>query len=143
MTFCSVVPNACCRSTPEMESKGGDVKQKELEYLKKQLVDQLDGLLRQGGDTVNGVRSQDGYFSDPLDRASYDEAQGNLLRIRDRESRLIDKIRNALECMEDGSYGVCEICGEEISFKRLEARPVTTKCIECKIKEESLERAVS
>lgn len=116
------------------------MKQTELEYLKKMLIDQLESLLKQGGDTVNGVRSQDGRFSDPLDRASYDEAQSNLLRIRDRESRLIDKIRNALECMEDGTYGICELCGEDISFKRLEARPVTTKCIECKLKEEKLEK---
>jgi DnaK suppressor protein len=119
------------------------VKQKELEYLKKILIDQLENLLKQGGETVSGVRSQDGQFSDPLDRASYDEAQGSLLRIRDRESRLINKIRNALECMEDGSYGVCELCGEEISFKRLEARPVTTKCIQCKTQEERLERTGS
>jgi len=119
------------------------MKQNELDYLKKILVDQLEGLLRQGGDTVSGVRSQEGQFSDPLDRASYDEAQGNLLRIRDRESRLINKIRNALECMEDGTYGLCELCGEEISFKRLEARPVTTKCIHCKTKEERLEKLVS
>ncbi len=114
--------------------------QNELDYLKEKLTDQLDGLLRQGGETVNGVRSQDGQFSDPLDRASYDEAQGNMLRIRDRESRLINKIRNALACMEDGTYGICELCDEEISFKRLEARPVTTKCIQCKRKEEKLER---
>lgn len=119
------------------------MKQNELDYLKKILMDQLEGLLRQGGDTVSGVRSQEGQFSDPLDRASYDEAQGNLLRIRDRESRLINKIRNALECMEDGTYGLCELCGEEISFKRLEARPVTTKCIHCKTKEERLEKLVS
>lgn len=119
------------------------MKQTELDYLKKILVGQLDSLLKQGGDTVNGVRSQDGQFSDPLDRASYDEAQGNLLRIRDRESRLINKIRNALECIEDGSYGICELCGEDISFKRLEARPVTTKCIQCKTMEERLERSAS
>ena len=116
------------------------MKQDELDYLKKILIDQLDGLLRQGGETVNGVRSQDGQFSDPLDRAAYDEAQGNMLRIRGRESRLINKIRNALEDIDDGVYGICELCGEEISFKRLEARPVTTKCIQCKIEEERLER---
>lgn len=119
------------------------MKEKELDQLKKMLLDQLDSLLKQGGETVSGVLSQDGQFSDPLDRASYDEVQGNLLRIRDRESRLINKIRNALECMEDGTYGICEICDEEISFKRLEARPVTTKCIRCKTKEESLEKLVS
>lgn len=117
------------------------MKKSELEYLKTILVDQLESLVRQGGDTVSGVRSQEGQFSDPLDRAAYDEAQGSLLRIRDRESRLINKIRNALECMEDGSYGICELCGEEISFKRLEARPVTTKCIQCKTKEERYERS--
>lgn len=117
------------------------MKQSELDYLKAMLLDQLDSLLKQGGDTVHGVRSQEGQFSDPLDRASYDEAQGNLLRIRDRESRLIRKIRNALECIEEGTYGICELCGEDISFKRLEARPVTTKCIECKTNEERLERS--
>ena len=116
------------------------MKQTELEYLKKMLVDQLDSLLRLGGDTISGVRSQDGQFSDPLDRASFDEAQDKLLRIRARESRLIDKIRYALECIEDGTYGICELCGEDISFGRLEARPVTTKCIECKMKEERLEK---
>jgi DnaK suppressor protein len=116
------------------------VKQKELDYLKKILINQLDSLLKQGGETVSGVRSQEGQFSDPLDRASYDEAQGNMLRIRDRESRLINKIRNALYCMDEGSYGICEQCGEDISFKRLEARPVTTKCIQCKTEEERLGR---
>ena len=119
------------------------MREKELEYLKTILNEQLQALIKQGGDTVAGVRSQPYTFSDPLDRAAHDEAEGNILRIRDRESRLINKIRNALECIEDGTYGICEQCGEEISFKRLEARPVTTKCIACKTKEESLERAVS
>jgi DnaK suppressor protein len=116
------------------------VEQNDLDYFEKMLLEQLDDLLKQGGATVSGVRNQEGHFSDPLDRASYDEAQGNMLRIRDRESRLIKKIRNALECIEDGSYGICEMCGEDISFKRLEARPVTTKCIQCKTEEERLER---
>jgi DnaK suppressor protein len=116
------------------------VNQNHLDYFKTMLTEQLESLLKQGGETVNGVRNQEGQFSDPLDRASYDEAQGNLLRIRDRESRLINKIRNALDCIEEGIYGICELCGEDISFKRLEARPVTTKCIQCKTKEEKLER---
>ena len=119
------------------------MKQKELDYLKQLLNDQLQELLKQGEDTVTGALSQEYICSDPLDRASFDEAQGHLFRIRDRESRLINKIRNALECIEDGTYGICELCGEEISYKRLEARPVTTKCIQCKTKEESLERAAS
>jgi len=119
------------------------VRQKEIDNLKLLLTEQLQGLIRDGEETVSGVRSQPHSFSDPLDRASHDEVQDSLFRIRERESRLIKKIRNALECIEDGTYGICELCGEEISYKRLEARPVTTKCIECKIKEENLERTVS
>ena len=119
------------------------MRQKELEHLKSLLNEQLESLVRQGGETFSGVRSQTHSYSDPLDRASHDEAEGNLLRIREREGRLINKIRNALDCIEDGTYGICELCGEEIAYKRLEARPVTTKCIECKIKEENLERAAS
>lgn len=116
---------------------------RDFNHIKKILIEQLDSLLKQGSDTVTEGRSQEGFFSDLLDRASYDEAQGNLLRIRDRESRLINKIRNALECIEDGTYGICELCGEDISIKRLEARPVTTKCIKCKMQEEKYERTVS
>ena len=54
------------------------------------------------------------------------------LRFRTRESSLIKKVRLALERIETGTYDECEICGEPISLKRLEARPVTTKCISCK-----------
>jgi len=122
---------------------GSQVKQSELDHLKRLLTDQLQELLIQGGDTVSGARTQEYNCSDPIDRAAFDEAQGNLFRIRDRESRLINKIRNALECIEEGTYGICEACGEDIGYKRLEARPVTTKCIQCKTKEESYERAAT
>lgn len=119
------------------------MKKRDFGHLKKILTEQFDSLLKQGSDTVTGASSQQACFSDFIDRASYEETQGNFLRIRDRESRLIDKIRYALECIEDGTYGVCEVCGEDISFKRLEARPVTTKCIRCKMQEEKHERAVA
>jgi DnaK suppressor protein len=65
-----------------------------------------------------------------------------MLRIRDRESKLIRKIKSALERIENGTFGVCETCGGEISIKRLKARPVTSQCIECKSKEEALEKAL-
>ena len=71
------------------------------------------------------------------------EADRNfMLRIKDRESKLIKKIRTALDRIEDNTFGVCEKCGENISFERLKARPVTTKCIDCKTKEEAVERAL-
>jgi DnaK suppressor protein len=80
-------------------------------------------------------------FPDPTDRASLESDRNFMLRIRGRERRLLLKIEEALERIEDGSFGSCERCGEDISEERLKARPVTTHCIECKKKEEALEKA--
>jgi DnaK suppressor protein len=63
-----------------------------------------------------------------------------LLRIRDRERKLITKIDRALERIDDGSFGFCNECGEDIEIKRLEARPVATLCIECKTNQEEEEK---
>ena len=79
---------------------------------------------------------------DPTDRAALEADRNFMLRIRDREAKLIKKIREALERFENGTYGICESCGEDISIKRLKARPVTTQCIDCKSKEEALEKAL-
>jgi DnaK suppressor protein len=79
-------------------------------------------------------------FPDPNDRASQESDRTFELRIRDRERRLLAKIREALERIDDGTFGVCEECGEEISEARLRARPVTTLCIDCKMEEERQEK---
>jgi DnaK suppressor protein len=65
-----------------------------------------------------------------------------MLRIRDREHKLIKKVKKALDRIENGTFGICEKCGEDISLKRLKARPVTTQCIDCKTKEEAFEKAL-
>jgi len=65
-----------------------------------------------------------------------------MLRIRDRERKLIVKIREALERIDNKRYGICESCGSDISTKRLKARPVTTQCIDCKTKAEAMENAL-
>ena len=62
-----------------------------------------------------------------------------MFHIRGRESRLIKKLRQALERIDNQTFGICESCGEDINPRRLEARPVTTKCIDCKQEEERLE----
>jgi DnaK suppressor protein len=62
------------------------------------------------------------------------------LRIRDRERKLIGKIKEALERIDDGSFGICDECGEDISAQRLKARPVTTLCIDCKKRQEKDEK---
>jgi DnaK suppressor protein len=79
-------------------------------------------------------------YADPTDLASADQDQSFELRMRDRERRLLKKINEALERMAEGTFGVCEECGEEIGEKRLLARPVTTLCVNCKSVQELEER---
>lgn len=117
--------------------------QQDIDYLKASLVQQLDELLDQAKKTV-GVLIQDGSSSsDPLDQASEAMDRDYTLRIRDREYRLIQKIKTALEKIQDGNFGICENCEEDISFARLKARPVTAYCIHCKSKMEALERRMA
>ena len=77
---------------------------------------------------------------DPLDRATLDIDRTSMLRIRDRESKLIRKIKKTLESIYDGTFGICEMCEEEIGFERLKARPVTSHCIKCKTIMEAVEK---
>lgn len=77
---------------------------------------------------------------DITDQATLDWDRNFDMRIRDRERRLIQKIHEALGRIDEGTFGVCESCGEEIAEKRLEARPVTTQCIECKTEAERQEK---
>jgi len=78
---------------------------------------------------------------DPNDRATLESGRSFELRIRDRERKLLSKIDEALVRIKDGSYGMCEECDEEIGIKRLEARPVTTLCIDCKTLQETKEKS--
>jgi DnaK suppressor protein len=110
------------------------------EYFKVILQQRLEDLLSQAKSVVSELVSQNGQEIEYLDRASEYANQAMKLRIRTRESRLIKKIMGALERLESDTYGICESCGEDISIKRLEARPVTTKCIACKEMEERDER---
>lgn len=112
-----------------------------LSYFEKLLKEWLGELLRHADDTVVGLRSSEEIFlPDMLDRANYDSEKNFQLRIRDRESILINKILRSLKDIENGTYGICEICEEEISFRRLEARPVARHCIKCKTALENKER---
>ncbi len=118
------------------------LKKEDLEYFRGILQNQLDDLLKGAGKTVDEMTGGvgKGAFPDPTDRASMESDRNFELRIRDRERKLISKIKKALERIEDETFGTCEICGELIDFKRLEARPVTTHCIECKTNEEEEEK---
>ncbi len=112
---------------------------KEMERFKAILTDQVDRLLNQAKISKSELATENTRETEYVDRASIHAAQALRLRFRTRESRLLNKLRLALERVENGTYGECEICGEPISIQRLEARPVTTKCISCKEQEELME----
>lgn len=96
-----------------------------LEKMRAELLDESD-------ETVQGMREESTLYPDPSDRASMESEHINLLRIRDRERKLLGKIDEALERVKDDTFGLCEECGEEIGVERLHIRPVTTFCIRCK-----------
>jgi DnaK suppressor protein len=118
------------------------MKKKDVEYFKEFLNDRLEELLSHADDTVSGMTQPKENFPDPTDRASLESERNFMLRIRDRENKLIKKVRKALNRVENSTFGICEECGETISIKRLKARPVTTQCIDCKTKEEASEKAL-
>jgi DnaK suppressor protein len=118
------------------------MKKKDVDFFKELLTKRLEELLSQAGSTVSGMTTPKENFPDPTDRAALEADRNFMLRIRDREHKLIKKIKKALERIENGTFGICESCGEEIAIKRLKARPVTSQCIECKSKEEAMEKAL-
>ena len=113
---------------------------KQLEFFKELLTERINELLSQANETVSGMTSHKENLPDPSDRATLESDRNFTLRIRDRERKLIGKIKEALERIEQGTYGICEDCEEEISTERLKARPVTTLCIDCKKTQETEEK---
>ncbi len=115
--------------------------QEKLIYFKGMLEGRLHALLEEAGKTVEGMTDDRvETFPDPNDRATLESDRNFVLRIKDRERKLIQKIKEALDRIEDGTFGICDSCGKPISEKRLLARPVTTQCIECKTEDEQKER---
>ncbi|WP_028323013.1 RNA polymerase-binding protein DksA [Desulfatiglans anilini] len=110
------------------------------EEFRKLLNERMEALLEEANKTVSGMTDQRENYPDPTDRASMESERNFTLRIRDRERKLIGKIKEALERLDTNTFGICESCGEDISEERLKARPVTTLCIECKKKQENEER---
>ena len=116
--------------------------QEKLLYFKGLLEGRLHTLLVEAGKTCTDMRQEDrnGDFPDPTDRASLESDRNFLLRIKDRERKLVMKVKEALDRIDNGTFGICESCGKPISEKRLMVRPVTTLCIECKTELENQER---
>lgn len=111
-----------------------------LEYFRSMLIEEMKSLLNDAGKTVNEMTTDAANFPDPTDRATQESDRNFELRIRDRERKLINKIKEALSRIDAGDFGVCEECGDEIGEARLKVRPVTTLCINCKMEAEKKEK---
>jgi DnaK suppressor protein len=118
-----------CRMKPEKQV-----------YFRTLLLTRINELLDGAEKTVAEMTDEQENFPDPNDRASLESDRNFELRIRDRERKLIAKMQEAIKRIDDGTFGICDACGGPISEKRLTARPVTTQCIDCKTKEEKMEK---
>ena len=124
-----------------MEKKADlKAKQEKMKAYKTMLQQKINELLSEAGKTVSEMTNGKENYPDPNDRASLESDRNFELRIRDRERKLIMKMQEAIKRIEDGVFGICEVCSGPISEKRLMARPVTTLCIDCKTKQEKLEK---
>ena len=112
----------------------------QLEHFRDLFTQRIEGLLGEAGKTVSEMTGGTESFPDVTDRASQESDRNFELRIRDRERKLAKKLREALQRIDDGTFGICEVCGKDISEKRLMARPITTLCIVCKTKQEEQEK---
>ncbi len=114
---------------------------KQLQKFREQLEQMKLDIIADVEQTLNDMTSQTGNIPDPNDRATMESDRSFELRLRGRERKLLDKIDEAINRIDEGTYGICDECGEEIRIKRLEARPVAKFCIDCKIRQEQREKA--
>ena len=116
----------------------------QLKKFKTLLVEKRDEIVKKAKQTLEEDMTLDANdLPDEMDLASSEYLQSFTFRLRGREKSFLDKINKALVKIDDGTFGVCEECGEEISVKRLEARPETTLCIKCKEDQERMEKDYS
>jgi len=113
---------------------------KKLSEFKELLQKRVDELVREARAQMGDLLKENENLADMSDQASYEIDRDFLLRIKDRERKLIMKHKEAISRIEEGTFGICELCGEPIGEERLRARPVTTQCIECKTDMEEQER---
>ncbi len=116
----------------------------EFDEFRQLLTEEKKRLLKKAAHTIeNEIELSKDDMADEADLASALTDQNLSLRLRGRERALMEKIDLALERIDDGEFGECVVCGEDITLKRLRARPVTTMCIACKEEQERRERLYS
>ena len=116
----------------------------QMKKFKTLLTEKRDEIIKKAKQTLEEDMSLDSNdLPDEMDLASSEYLQSFTFRLRGREKSFLDKIERALKKIEEGTFGTCEECEEEISVKRLEARPETTLCIRCKEDQERQEKDYS
>jgi DnaK suppressor protein len=116
------------------------MKKKDINYLKKILMQQLMDLLRRSDCSLDGLEAGDDSLSDLLDQASRVSEREFSHHLCSRDKLHMRRIEQSLQDIEDGVYGLCEQCEEEISFERLKVRPIARYCISCKTQLEKMEK---
>ncbi len=127
--------------TEERVSITTTISKPQLQRFRKLLEEKRDDIIKKAKETLEEDMALDtNDLPDEMDLASSEYLQSFTFRLRGREKSFLDKINKALERIENNSFGMCEECGDEISVKRLEARPETTLCIRCKEDQERAEK---
>jgi len=133
-----VVPSMLKAPESRFSLKDVSMSPSELEKFKRVLESQLHELQSDFGKKYQSINST--ALPDINDQASAESERNFEIRIKDRERKLIGKVQEALKKVAEGTYGICESCGEAIGSKRLMARPVTNLCINCKAEMEADEK---
>ncbi|WP_455201589.1 RNA polymerase-binding protein DksA [Kaarinaea lacus] len=127
--------------TPYEMKKGEDyMNAEQIEHFRELLNSWKSELMEKVDETVHHMQDEAANFPDPNDRATQESDFTMELRTRDRERKLIKKIEESLNLLDNDEYGYCESCGIEIGVRRLEARPTATECIDCKTLNEIKEK---
>jgi len=113
---------------------------RQLDYFRRKLLAWKAEIMEDSRDTVAGMKDQTRNIPDIADRASEETDRALELRTRDRERKLVSKIDAALRRIDEGEYGYCDITGEPISLKRLDARPIATMSLEAQERHERREK---
>lgn len=127
------------KKTQKTTSKPISLREKKIQEIKKKLLAQKKSLLLGAIEALNELPGQT-VFPDLGDQATAEMDRNFMLRLRGRERKLLKKIDEAIERIKHNTFGICDRCGSEIDIRRLEARPVTTMCIDCKTLQEEEER---
>ncbi|WP_353534004.1 RNA polymerase-binding protein DksA [Cognatishimia sp. WU-CL00825] len=114
--------------------------ERQTEYFKRKLNDWKQDLIEGSRDTIEALQDNTRNIPDISDRASEETDRALELRTRDRQRKLVAKIDSALRRIDEGEYGYCEVTGDPISLKRLDARPIATMSLEAQERHERREK---